>query len=315
MRRRPLRGSRAAVIAGVYLLAAVVWIVVSDPAFDQVAAMTGWPRERLEVAKGIGFVLVTAAVLYLSLRRWFAQLSAAAAEERAALEEQARWERLRANLLVGVSHELRTPLTAILGFSRTLAEHGDTLPAAQVAELGQRLTGSSRRLERLVLDLLEVDPLLDDQVSSHREPVELAALATRAVDAVDTGERVVEIHVEPVGAWLDVARVERALQHLVDNVLRHTPDGSPIEIVGGPDGERGTVWLAVADRGPGFPAPLLGTAFEVFIQDESVAGRASPGIGVGLAVVARCAAVHGGSARVAARPGGGAVVELSLPAG
>jgi signal transduction histidine kinase len=123
-------------------------------------------------------------------------------------------------------------------------------------------------------------------------------------------EREVEIDAEPLVANLDAAKVERIVENLLANAARHTPPGSPlwIRISKEPMG----VLLVVEDAGPGVPDPLKEAVFEPFRQGDG-GPNPSPGVGVGLSLVARFAELHGGSAWVQDRPGGGASFRVYLP--
>jgi signal transduction histidine kinase len=105
----------------------------------------------------------------------------------------------------------------------------------------------------------------------------------------------------------DELRLEQALSNLVENALRH--GRGPVEVWARDGG--GTIRLGVADRGPGFPEAFLPEAFDRFARAD--AGRSDGGSGLGLAIVRTIARVHGGEARAANRPGGGAEVWLELP--
>jgi len=118
------------------------------------------------------------------------------------------------------------------------------------------------------------------------------------------------VDAEPVMAWIDPAKVERIVENLLVNAARHTPDGTPVwlRVTAEADG----VLLCVEDAGPGVPPDLRQTVFEPFRQATENRPHA-PGVGVGLALVARFAELHGGRAWVEERPGGGASFKVFLP--
>ncbi len=297
-----------------YVGFALTWILVSAPLGDLVAEVTGWSRPAIEVSKGILFVLATGALLAVLLRRWAARLQAAAAREREAAEEIRRAETIRTTFLSGVSHEIRTPLTSILGFARTIGHRGDALPGEQLRDVGRRLERSSERLEHLMLDLLDVDPLLAGVSTIHPQTTDLALLARRTVSAMELGGRQVEVHGADVTADVDVAKIERVLQHLVGNAVRHTGREAPIVVTVAP-GE-GEAIVTVEDGGPGLPPEISRDRFALFDQGPGVTMQASPGVGVGLALVARYVALHDGTVTAEDVATGGArfVVRLPRPA-
>jgi signal transduction histidine kinase len=298
-------------IVVLYMGFALAWILATEPLADRVAEVTGWSRSAIEVGKGVLFVLTTAALLVVLLRGWARRLQAAAAREREAAETIRRAEAIRTTFLSGVSHEIRTPLTSILGFARTIGERGDALPAHQLRDVGRRLERSSTRLEHLMLDLLDVDPLLAGVRAIHRQSTDLALLARSTVSAMELGGRQVEVRGEDVTADVDVAKIERVLQHLVGNAVRHTDDDAPI-VVTVAHGDRETV-LMVEDGGPGLPPELSRVRFTLFNQGAGVSAQASPGVGVGLALVARYVELHDGTVTAEDAATGGTRFVMRLP--
>jgi len=308
---RDLDPRRVDRIVASYVVFALTWILVSAPLGDLVAESTGWSRSAVEVGKGILFVLATGALLAVLLRRWAARLQAAAVREHEAAEEIRRAETLRTTFLSGVSHEIRTPLTSILGFARTIGHRGDSLPVEQLRDVGRRLERSSERLEHLMLDLLDVDPLLAGVSAIHRQSTDLALLARRTVSAMELGGRHVEVRGEAVTADVDVAKIERVLQHLVGNAIRHTGQGAPIVVTVTPgDAE---VVLTVEDGGPGLPPEISRDRFALFSQGAGVTMQASPGVGVGLALVARYIDLHDGTVTAQDVATGGTRFVVRLP--
>ncbi len=112
---------------------------------------------------------------------------------------------------------------------------------------------------------------------------------------------------EPATASLDAARVERIVENLIRNALRHTPPGTQVDIR--VDRTDDGVALLVEDRGPGVSDELKTTIFEPFMRGDSSDG----GAGIGLSLVARFAELHGGTAGVEDREGGGASFRVFLP--
>ncbi|KIF03757.1 hypothetical protein PL81_22490 [Streptomyces sp. RSD-27] len=115
----------------------------------------------------------------------------------------------------------------------------------------------------------------------------------------------------PVPAYGDAARLERALANLVDNALRYARGGVVVRALA----RDGWAVLEVADDGPGIPEADRARIFERFVRLDADRGRASGGTGLGLAIVHEIARAHGGDVRALAAPGGGALLELRIPAG
>lgn len=227
-------------------------------------------------------------------------------EDAAAAQLQALDE-MKNSFLSAVSHEMRTPLAAVIGIAAILDRRADLARETQ-QRLFQQLTDNAHRLDQLLEDLLDVDRLTRGVVHLKRTEENLGPLVRRI--AYQSDNVVVEVRDEPLVARFDVAKVERILEHLLANVLRHTPAGTTawVRACRTPDG----VLLSVEDDGPGVPDELKAAIFEPFRQGESLRPY-SPGTGLGLALVAQFAALHGGRAWVEDRPGGGAAFRVLLP--
>jgi signal transduction histidine kinase len=302
------RGHRIAVL---YVLVASLWIVVGGVIVDRVARRTGAELFELELVKGLVFVFVTGAFLWRALQRWSVRMEGSARAERLAADRILRAEEMRRTFLAAISHELRTPLTAVSGYASTIEGRGDVLSDTQRHELAARLGANARRLERLVLDLLELDRLMHGLGHLRTEDAELASLARRVVAYTDVGDRHTTVEGDGARARVDVPKVERMLEHLLANVVRHTP--ADVSITVRVRGDDDAVHLEVADDGPGIAPELLDSIFDPFAQDGAVVASASPGIGIGLALVAEFAALHGGGVAAANRDCGGARFTVTLP--
>ena len=237
------------------------------------------------------------------------RLRTALRAEQQVAEELRRLADLKNGFLQAVSHELRTPLTAVLGFSVLLRERRELL-ADRGDELLERLEANARRLDRMLADLLDVDRLTRGIIEPHRTTTNLVALVRRTVDDLGPSRDRVRVHGAGVVGQLDPARVERIVENLVANAIKHSDGESPVDVScrRTPDGCE----VAVADRGPGIPDDLKQAVFEPFRQGDTPASRVG-GAGIGLTVVATFAALHGGTVRVEDRPGGGAVFVVTLP--
>jgi signal transduction histidine kinase len=239
------------------------------------------------------------------------QLAAALERERAAAEHLRAVDEMKTTFLQAVSHDLRTPLTTILGIALTLEHRAAGLPAADLADLLRRLSGNARKLDRLLGDLLDLDRLARGTLTPRRQLLDLGALAQRVVE--DTGvtdEHPVVVDAPPVYVAADAPKLERIIENLLVNAAKHTPAGTDIwvRLEAQDDG----VVLLVEDEGPGVPAQLREQIFQPFHQGRNIADHA-PGSGIGLALVAQFASLHGGRAWVQDRPGGGASFRVYLP--
>jgi signal transduction histidine kinase len=162
-------------------------------------------------------------------------------------------------------------------------------------------------------DLLDIDRLNRGIVAPQYRTTDVGALARRTVESLDalTG-RAVEIDAGSVVIAVDPAKVERIIENLLVNAARHTEADRRIWLRVRP--HDGGVLIAVEDDGAGVPDDLRDAIFEPFRQGPTASSH-NPGTGIGLSLVARFAALHGGRAWVEERPGGGAAFLVSLPGG
>ena len=213
-------------------------------------------------------------------------------------------------LLHAVSHDLKGPLAGIIGAMSTLRRGEELqLTADEVESLYQMIEQSGRKMNRLVDDMLDLERLDRGQVQPEREPTDIADMVRRiAREAPGMDTHPVRIDAEPLLANIDPAKVERIVENLLVNAARHTPGGTPVHVMvrQRPDG----IVLTIEDEGPGVPEELKGTLFDPFRQGPTAAGR---GVGIGLSLVRRFSELHGGTAEIEDRPGGGARFVIVLP--
>jgi two-component system sensor histidine kinase KdpD len=254
----------------------------------------------------------------LELMRAFAN-HLALALERSQLREQAlraalleEVDRLRRSLVGAVSHDLRTPLATIKVSTSTLLDPEADVSAEDARELLGLVDAQADRLDRLVANLLDmtriqsgtlelrvrpvgVEELIDDAVASLGSSAELARL-----------RREVEEGLPPVDA--DRVLASQVLANLIDNALRHTPEGSPVTVSARRRADR-RVELAVSDRGPGVAPEERTSVFEMSNRREA-GGRG----GLGLAIVKAFVEAHGERVWVGAgEAGSGARFAFTLP--
>ncbi len=230
--------------------------------------------------------------------------------ERDAAERLRALDEMKNTFLAAVSHELRSPLTSILGLSLTL-ERTREMPSDDRNDLLGRLSANARKLDRLLKDLLDIDRLNRGIVEPQYRLTDVGELAHRAVESLDAlAGRVIHIEAAPVMVSIDPAKVERIVENLVMNAVRHTAADRRIWM--SVTAEPGGVLISVDDDGPGVPESLRDAIFEPFRQGPTASPHA-PGTGIGLSLVARFAELHGGRAWVEDRPGGGASFKVSLP--
>jgi signal transduction histidine kinase len=223
-------------------------------------------------------------------------------------------ESVRREFVSTASHELRTPLMTLQGRLELLADElAEPLPDLDDS---RRQLGFARdqadRLGRLASDLLDLSRL-DGDVRLRREPVDLAELV-RAVAAefntrVDGQERELVTEVEPVRVLADPTACARVLRVLLDNALRYSVPGSPIELRVA--GEAGCGCLSVSDCGPGIPDADRERIFERFARGAGT--NPSGGFGLGLAIARELSERMDGSLALTTNGDSGVTFSLLLP--
>jgi PAS domain S-box-containing protein len=239
------------------------------------------------------------------------ELERALQVEREVTAQLRELDRMKNTFLQAVSHDLRTPLAAILGLAVTLEREDVLLHPEEARQMAARIAANARRLDRMVNDLLDLDRLSRGIVEPNLAPTDVGALVTNLLAESElTAGREVHVEAPSVFAEVDAAKVERIVENLLANAVRHTPPESRIWVRVEP-GETDLV-IAVEDEGPGVPPQERERIFEPFRQGAAAPEHA-PGVGIGLALVARFAELHGGRAWVEDRPGGGASFRVRLP--
>jgi two-component system sensor histidine kinase KdpD len=247
-----------------------------------------------------------------ALRESERKYSEAFLREREAAQQLRQLDAMKNTFLEAVSHDLRTPLTSILGSALTLEQSQLSLPPEDALDLVHRIAANARKLERLLGDLLDLDRLQRGIVTPQRRPTDIAELVARVVAEVENPEeRTIDVEVPRLDVPIDGPKVERIVENLIANALRHTPTGAHIRVWAKP--ERGGVTLAVDDAGPGVPEAARESIFEPFEQSAGPDTEHSPGVGIGLSLVRRFAELHGGRAWVEPREGGGSSFRVFLP--
>lgn len=198
-----------------------------------------------------------------------------------------------------MAHELRTPLAIM----RARVDAMDDQPLRRSLEAD--IVNMTRTVNQ-VLDIAELEAfVVEGSSQADLQAVCADAVAFMAPLAVDSGRTIALTGIEaPVWVHGHAEALFRAVRNLVENAIRHTPAGGAIEVDVAEDGT-----VRVFDEGPGVPPEERETIFQRFWRRD----RARPGSrGLGLAIVTRVAAAHGGTVSVEDRPGGGAVFTLRL---
>jgi signal transduction histidine kinase len=302
----------AAGILGGTLLASLAGVAIAARAMRPISALTatarqitatGDPSRRMPELKADDEVGELAHTLEQMLR----SLDAARTEREAAMKKQREF-------VADASHELRTPLTSVLANLELLQASLEGAGQDEDRTMVDSALRSSRRMSRLVADLLLLARADAGRVGRHR-PCDLAEIAGNAAVemAPVLGDRELEIdneHSLPVDGNPD--ELHRMVLNLLDNAGRHTPPGARIELrVRALDSD---AVVEVADDGPGIAPEVRVQIFDRFVRGDGPADTAvGPGSGLGLAIVRAVATSHGGSVEVGESSAGGALFRVRLP--
>ena len=237
------------------------------------------------------------------------QTKRALEREREAADELRSLDELKTTFLHAVSHDLRTPLTSILGLAVTLQRDDLDLPLDDRRDLAARIARNARKLDRLVSDLLDFERIDRGVLGADRAAVDVGALARGVVEDIDLQGHPLHIDADPVVARIDAVKVERIVENLLVNAVRHTPDGTVVWLDVHAQDEG--VLISVEDAGPGVPRSQRTMVFRAF--EHSDEDPSAPGLGIGLSLVSGFAALHGGRAWVDEREGGGAAFKVYIP--
>jgi signal transduction histidine kinase len=302
----------AAGILGGTLMASLAGVAIASRAMRPIAALTstartiaatGDPSRRMPDPKVEDEVGELARTLEQMLR----SLDAARNERETAMTKQREF-------VADASHELRTPLTSVLANLELLQASLDSHSEDEDRAMVDSALRSSRRMSRLVGDLLLLARADAGRISKRR-PCDLAEIAGNAAAEILPllGERELGIENEtPLPVDGNPDELHRMVLNLLDNAARHTPPGSRIELCLRRDG--GEVVVEVADDGPGIPASIRAQIFDRFVRGDGPADTAvGQGSGLGLAIVRAVAASHGGTVEVGESQHGGARFLVRLP--
>lgn len=227
--------------------------------------------------------------------------------------EQRAFERVRSEFVLRASHELRTPVTGMQMAFSLLRERLDFPAESREADLIQTVDEEMSRLVLLINDLLNFSRYQTGMQKLELASCDLVDLLTQAQQRfIPKGEarRVslqLELGDELPRLQLDRLQIERVIDNLLENALRHSSEGGQIHLQARRQGDR--VLIAVEDNGEGIPFSQQGRIFEPFVQ----VGRKKGGAGLGLALCKEIIQLHGGRIAVRSQPGQGARFYMLLP--
>lgn len=226
-----------------------------------------------------------------------------------------RLEKMRSEFVANVSHEIKTPVTAIIGFTETLLDGAleDTATSRSFLEIIQE---ESRRLHRLIGDILDLSNIESRELSLNIETVDVSHLVRTTAETltsqVDEKDLSLRLHLPAeLKADGDKDRLRQIVVNLLSNAIAYTPHGGSIDVTVAAEGER---WrLEVKDTGIGIPEEDVPRIFERFYRVDRARSRESGGTGLGLAIVKHLVDVLGGSVDVESKVGAGSTFTVTFP--
>ena len=299
---------------GATLLAALAGVVLSRRAMRPISSLTTAASE-IARTRDPGVTLANpvrddeVGELTTTFNEMLYELSLSRAEREQSLARQREF-------VADASHELRTPLTSVLA-NLELLEHSLTGQDRELElESVESALRSSQRMRRLVADL----QILARADAGRTQSVSQCDLSEIAGDAVEELAPLSDSHKIKLDAPAPVVLegtpddLHRVILNLVDNAVRHTPEGTTITVATDIDDQVGEALLTVTDNGPGVPEELWPHVFDRFVRNTGPGDRAAAnGTGLGLAIVAAIAKTHHGTAAVGDSSNGGAKFSVRLP--
>jgi len=238
---------------------------------------------------------------------------------RMANSELERALRMKDEFLANMSHELRTPLNSILGLSESLEEQ----IAGQLNEKQQKyvhtISESGHHLLTLINDILDLAKIEAGQITLDINKMDVHAICQSSLRIVrqlaQQKNQKIEFAVDEKLdlIWADERRLKQMMVNLLSNAVKFTPEGGRIGLEVHADESDNKVLITVWDSGIGIKDADLPRLFQPFVQLDSGLARESAGTGLGLALVAQMARLHGGSVGVTSQPGMGSRFTIILP--
>ena len=291
-----------------------------DQRFEEARAATAAARDQVAQARGVVVVISALAVAIAAIVAF--RLARHVLSD---VNELARLDAMRMELVAVASHELRTPLTTLRMSLLLLGEGADHL-TPRARDLLHTALGGVDQLGETVDELLDMARIEAGRLTLSPEPLDLGDLAREVADRsrprADELAIRMELHVAPDLPSIpgDRARLRIVVDNVLSNALKYTPRGGSIDLRVSPRaaaGGRSVVEVAVIDSGVGIPAELRSRVFEKFFRVEHHrpgSEEAPRGTGIGLYLCKEIVELHGGSIRCEDAPGGrGTLVAFELP--
>ncbi|NMM49222.1 sensor histidine kinase [Marinigracilibium pacificum] len=231
------------------------------------------------------------------------------------MEEIKSVDNLRRELIANVSHDLRTPLSIMKGYVETLQMKKESLSENDKEYYLKIVQDSSEKLSNLITQLFEYSKLESKQIEPEKEPFAITDLAMDIVNKfkLKAEKKNINISIESSSEQLpmvfaDISLVERAIQNLIENALKFTPENGVVKLLLSRSDH--DVKITVSDSGPGMSEKEQAIIFERYRQNDSSAKR--EGAGLGLAIVKKIMELHDTAIKISSKPGKGSAFSFRL---
>lgn len=225
------------------------------------------------------------------------------------MEEIKQIDKLRRELVANVSHDLRSPLASIQGYLETILDKEPSIKPEERTKYYEIVLRNTKKLGKLIEELFELSKFDAQDVQPDMEQVSMAELAQ---DLVQQFKPIAEqkgislkavLSDEPINlVYADIALMERAISNLIDNALKHTPEGGSVSIISSNENEN--VSFTISDSGKGIAEENIQRIFDRFYQEDP-SRTVGAGAGLGLSIAQKILELHGSKLSVQSESGTG----------
>lgn len=281
-----------------------------------------WPFVALVILVLVGLIFAYIRIRERNLYQTQLLLEKKVKERTQTIEKQAaelrELDEMKTRFFANISHELRTPLTLILGPVEAALNKKEKQNAENIQPLLHLIRRHGLKLKQLVEQILSLSKLEANQLALEEQPQELAAVLKRlwsnfeAQAELEKVEWLLDQEIPTnLRVWMDVDKLEKIVNNLLSNALKHTPEGERVGMSTRWDGATKSLYLNVNDTGKGIAAEDLPHIFKRFYQSKE--GKATGGTGIGLALASELAQLMGGEIQAASILGTGSTFMLTIP--
>lgn len=231
-------------------------------------------------------------------------------------ESSPRLDSFKSRILSLLAHELRTPFTAIQAASSLLLGGATSHDSSSFADMLRLISSNTRRLQTVVNSLLDLQEIEAQSCELTLQQIDVGPLLKEVIDSFSEEAARKKIAIQPqiqnVSARVDPRRLAQMVSALLDNAIKFSPPGAPVEVSCEPTTAH-TFRIRIRDHGPGISPEAGREDVTPFFQSEPLGTRSTGGLGVGLYLTRALAQMHGGRLSVASVEDGGTLAELELP--